>query len=102
VSSSSITGAHRRSEFNWLLHFVFPVGTSIILVYSLVKSFTPFPGGSVNWSPAIVGGWLVLGVVVLFVMHARGDEDWMKRAGEIVGERRERPDELEHLHRERI
>jgi amino acid transporter len=93
---------HRRSEFNWLLHFVFPVGTSIILGYSLVKSFTPFPAAPYNWSPAIVGGWLVLGVVVLFVMHARGDEDWMQRAGEIVGERRERPDELEHLHRERI
>src|SRR5580693_2875459 len=34
---------HRRREFNWVLHFIFPVGTTAILIYSLVKSFSPFP-----------------------------------------------------------
>jgi amino acid transporter len=92
----------RRSEFNWLLHFVFPVGTSVVLGYSLVKSFSPFPASPYNWSPAIVGGWLLLGVLVLVVMKARGGEKWLDRAGEIVGERPETRDELEHLHRERV
>src|SRR5207248_4672374 len=27
----------RRDEFNWILHFIFPVGTSVVLGYSLVK-----------------------------------------------------------------
>ena len=92
----------RRQEFNWILHFVFPVGTSAILIYSLIKSFSPFPESPYNWSPAIVGGWLVLGVVVLLVMRARGNEDWLDRASEIVSERPETADELAHLHRERV
>src|ERR1700730_13731163 len=29
----------RRDEFNWILHFVFPIGTSAVLIYSLDKSF---------------------------------------------------------------
>jgi amino acid transporter len=92
----------RRHEFNWLLHFVFPVGTSVVLGYSVVKSFTPFPASPYNWSPAIVGGWLLLGVAILVYMRARGNEHWLDRAGEIVGERPETADELERLHRERV
>ena len=56
---------HRRREFNWLLHFVFPVGTTAVLIYSLVKSFSPFPASPYNWSPVIVGAWMLLGVGVL-------------------------------------
>jgi amino acid transporter len=92
----------RRSEFNWLLHFVFPVGTSVVLGYSLVKSFTPFPASPYNWSPAIVGGWLLAGVGILVLMKIRGNEDWLDHAADIVGERPETADELEHLHRERV
>ena len=92
----------RRSEFNWLLHFVFPVGTSAILIYSLIKSFSPFPASPYNWSPAIVGGWLLAGVAILVIMRLRGDEDWLERAGEIVDERPETADELAHLHADRV
>ena len=51
----------RRDEFNWILHFVFPVGTSIVLLYSLDKSFNPLPAYPGNWAPWLVIGWFVAG-----------------------------------------
>ena len=62
----------RRSEFNWFLHFILPVGTSIVLLYSLYKSFTPFPAYPYNWSPAIVGVWFLIGVGVLALPALEG------------------------------
>jgi amino acid transporter len=84
----------RKSGFNWIYHVIFPIGTSAVLIYSLIKSFTPFPASPNNWSPLIVGVWMLLGVGVLFVMRARGNEDWLERASEIIEERPEAPDEL--------
>jgi amino acid transporter len=86
----------RRQEFNWLLHFVFPVGTSLILIYSLYASFNPFPAPPYNLSPFIVGAWLLIGIGVLVWLRLRGNEEWLQKAGEIVGERRETPEELAH------
>src|ERR1700704_4947387 len=83
-----------RQEFNWILHFVFPVGTSLILIYSLYASFNPFPAAPYNLSPFIVGAWLAIGIAVLVSLRLRGNEEWLARAGEIVEERRETPDEL--------
>lgn len=84
----------RESGFNWIYHLVFPVGTSAILIYSLIKSFTPFPASPNNWSPVIVGGWMLLGVGVLVLMRMRGNEDWLERASEIIEERPAAPEEL--------
>jgi amino acid transporter len=84
----------RRQEFNWILHFVFPVGTSIVLIYSLYESFNPFPAYPYNLSPFIVGAWLLIGIGVLVALRLRGNEEWLAKAGEIVGERRETPEEL--------
>jgi hypothetical protein len=75
---------HRRAEFNWLLHFIFPVGTTAVLIYSLVKSFSPFPASPNNWSPVIVGAWMLLGAGVLVILKVRGGETWLKKAGEII------------------
>ena len=86
----------RRQEFNWILHFVFPVGTSLILIYSLYASFNPFPAPPYNLSPFIVGAWLLIGIAVLVWLRLRGNEEWLQKAGEIVGERRETPEELAH------
>jgi amino acid transporter len=71
---------HRRREFNWLLHFVFPVGTTAVLV----KSFSPFPASPNNWSPVIVGAWMLVGVGVLVFLKVRGGEAWLDKAGEII------------------
>ncbi len=85
-----------RDEFNWILHFVFPVGTSVVLIYSLYKSFVPLPAEPFNLAPAIVGIWLVIGIGILIVLKIRGNEEWLAKAGDIVEERVETADELEH------
>jgi amino acid transporter len=86
----------RRQEFNWILHFVFPVGTSLVLIYSLYASFNPFPAFPYNLSPFIVAAWLIIGIVFLVGLRMRGNEEWLKKAGDIVAERRETPEELAH------
>jgi amino acid transporter len=86
----------RRSEFNWILHFVFPVATSAVLVYSLDKSFRPLPAYPGNWAPKLVAIWFVIGVVILVVLKVRGGEDWLEKAGQITSERPESAEEAAH------
>jgi amino acid transporter len=88
-----------RSEWNWIYHLIFPVGTSLVLIYSVYKAFWPLPAHPYYWSPFIAAGWLILGIVVMLVMTARGDKTWLHRAGEVIGERPETPEELATQHR---
>jgi amino acid transporter len=84
-------GEH-RAEFNWLLHLVFPLVSSIVLILAIFFTFYPPAGfGSppaepYSWAPVIDGVWLVIGIAVLFWMRARGKEDWLLNAGEAIGE----------------
>jgi amino acid transporter len=86
----------QRAQFKWILHFLFPVGTSVILLYSLYKSFDPFPVHPYNWSPFIVGAWLLAGIAVLVVLKVRGNEAWLTKAGAVIEERPETAEELRH------
>lgn len=70
-----------RTEFNPLLHFVFPLLSSAALIYAIYKSFQPAPASPYKWSPVIDGIWLLIGVTILLVMRSRGREDWLQRAG---------------------
>jgi amino acid transporter len=76
-----------RAEFSWLLHFVFPLGTSAILIYSLYASFVPVPASPNNWSPAAAGIWLLLGILILIWMKLSGNETWLSKAADIIEER---------------
>ena len=84
-------GEH-RAEFNWILHFVFPLVSSIVLVLAMWFTFFPPAGyGSppaepYNYAPFIDAAWLVLGVIILVWMRARGQEQWLLNAGEAVAE----------------
>lgn len=75
----------RRSEFNWFTHFILPVGTSLILLYSLYKSFSPLPASPYKWSPEIVAGWFLIGVGILVMLRRRGP-DWFDSARDIADE----------------
>jgi amino acid transporter len=75
-----------RSEFNILLHVLFPLISSAALIYAVYKSFSPAPASPYNWSPVVDGVWLLIGVVILLVMRARGREDWLARAGASLAE----------------
>ncbi len=73
-----------RSEFNWILHLVFPIASSLVLLYAIYASFpltTPY-----DLAPLVDGAWLVIGVVLLFALRARGNEDWLTKAGQSIGD----------------
>ena len=86
----------RRDEFNWFWHLIVPVATSIVLLYSLDKSFNPLPAYPGNWAPWLVIAWFLGGVAILLVLKARGGEDWLQKAGQITAERPETVAEAAH------
>jgi amino acid transporter len=73
-----------RAEFNWILHFVFPILSTGVLLYAIYKSFpltTPF-----DLAPIVNVVWLAIGIVILIVLRARGNEEWLNKAGASIGE----------------
>lgn len=73
-----------RSEFNWVLHLIFPIVSTGVLLFAIYKSFplsTPF-----DLAPWVDGGWFVIGIVILIVLRARGNEEWLLKAGESIAE----------------
>ena len=89
---------YRRSHFNFILHFIFPVGTTAVLIYSLIKSFSPFPSSPNNWSPFIVGLWMLLGVGILVMLRLRGGETWLEKAGAIIDDSTQTSEQEEATH----
>ena len=74
----------RRGEFNVILHALFPVVSTIVLVYAIIKSFplaSPF-----DLAPIVTSGWFVVGIVILLYLRSRGHEDWLAKAGESIAE----------------
>ena len=76
----------RRSEFNPLLHGVFPLFSTIALIYVGYKSIVPLPSMPVGAAPYLVGVWLVAGAVLVGVMSRTGKEEWLVKAGEAAHE----------------
>ena len=73
-----------RDEFNWILHVVFPIVSTLVLLYAIYKSFplaTPF-----DLAPLVDGAWFVVGIVILLYLRARGNEEWLLKAGESIAE----------------
>jgi amino acid transporter len=84
-------GEH-KAEFNWLLHFIFPLFSSIVLVLAIYFTFFPpegygsAPAAPYNMAPLIDLVWFLLGVGVLVYLRARGQEEWLRNAGDAIGE----------------
>ncbi|HXF19492.1 MAG TPA: APC family permease [Streptosporangiaceae bacterium] len=81
----------RRAEFNVFKHIVFPVVSTAVLIYAVLVSFQPVctttcPASPYNWAPVVDGGWLVLGLLVLVWYRSQGREDWIRNAGQALGE----------------
>ena len=73
-----------RDEFNWILHLIFPVASTLVLLYAIYKSFpltTPF-----DLAPIVNGVWLLIGIGILLFLRARGNEEWLTKAGKSIGD----------------
>jgi amino acid transporter len=68
-----------RSEYNPILHLVFPVVATVAFLWVLYKSFNPLPTGPAAWALPLAVAWFLLGVGVLIVMRRRGDA-WLRKA----------------------
>ncbi len=90
----------KRGEFNPLLHFLIPLGSSVALgwvFYENVASLHPFdPNTYFDYSPLMVIIWTAVGIGILTVMHLRGKEEWLFKAGEAAHERLETAEEAAH------
>jgi amino acid transporter len=56
------------AEFSWLLHIVFPVLSTLSLLWVAYKSVVPLPKTPLRYAPILVGVWLVAGVLVLLTV----------------------------------
>ena len=75
-----------RSEFNIFYHVIFPALSLAALIWLGYELFNPFPTPPLVYALPTVGAWLLIGVVILVVMRARGKEEWLTRAGESAFE----------------
>ena len=87
-----------RSEFNIFYHAVFPLLSTLALIWLGYELFNPFPTVPLVWALPTIGIWFLLGVGILFVMRARGKEEWLTRAGESAFEVPETPESTEPAH----
>ncbi len=79
-------GEH-KAEFNIVLHLIFPVIASAVLIYAVYASFFPtLPAEPYIYAPIIDGVWLIIGIGILLYLRARGEEDWLLKAGQAIGE----------------
>ena len=90
----------RRDQFNIWLHFIIPLVSTVSLLVLAYNVVTTIPAAPVGYAVPIVIGWIVIGVVLLFVFRAVGHTDWVARAGDAVEERPATTEEVAGLHGE--
>lgn len=73
----------KPAEFRTRLHLVCPLVSTIAMVWVGVKSVIPFPAGYLKYAPALVGVWIVLGIVVTYGMR-HSIAKWLPQAAEKV------------------
>jgi amino acid transporter len=76
----------RPQEFHLVLHALFPLISSVAILWVAYRSVVPLPAAPISYAPAIVVGWFVVGVFVLLVMKLIGRERWLLRAGSAANE----------------
>lgn len=76
----------RRVEFSLFMHAIFPLVSTIALIWVAFKSIIPLPAAPLLYAPLLVLGWLVLGAVLLAVMRRAGRESWLLKAGQVAHE----------------
>jgi amino acid transporter len=65
----------RRAEFNGVLHLIFPLLSTIALLWVGYKSVVPLPPAPVRYAPWLVGAWIAIGLVLLVALPRIGKSD---------------------------
>jgi amino acid transporter len=77
----------KRDEFNPWLHLLFPVVSSIALVWVAWKSLDPLPAAPVSYAPIVAGLWLIFGLLTLWGLHRSGRQEWKTLSQQIFDDR---------------
>jgi hypothetical protein len=48
------------------------------------KSVVPLPAWPVSLAPFITIGWIIIGLIVVFVLSRSGRAEWLQRAGDVL------------------
>jgi amino acid transporter len=72
------------AEFRWIPHALFPMISTLAVLWVAYKSIVPLPTGALAYAPAIVVLWLLAGIIVLSVSKGLGREEWLRAAGEAA------------------
>jgi amino acid transporter len=71
----------KRDEYNPLLHLVFPVLSTVAVLFVGYKSIVPLPQAPDRYALVIFTVYTVLGACLLAYFKWRGREEWLDRAG---------------------
>ena len=77
----------RGAEFHPVLHGLFPLVSTVAVLWVAYKSIVPLPPGPLAYAPVIVSLWLLAGVSILIVSKTLGRDRWLlapEAAPEIV------------------
>ncbi len=72
------------AEYNRFTHLIVPIASSLLLLFVGYKTLFPLPSGVNAWAPIVAIGWLVIGVVIVMVLSARGRLGTLGRAGKAM------------------
>jgi amino acid transporter len=79
-----------RASFNPLIHAIIPLATTIALVWVGWKSIEGLhilsPQGYLDWVPAVVAAWVIVGVLLVLVVSGTGNREWLEQAGRSVAD----------------
>jgi amino acid transporter len=60
-----------KAEFSMIRHGILPIAGAIIFTLALWFSVVPLPAAPLSYFPAVIAGWIVIGVVVMYIIEAR-------------------------------
>jgi amino acid transporter len=58
----------RPAEFSPVLHFLFPLLSTVSMVWVAYHSVVPLPEAPLRYAPILVGGWLLAGLLILWTV----------------------------------
>lgn len=76
----------KRGEFQIWPHVVCPLFSTGVLICVGVASIVPLPEGPLRYAPVLIMGWIVAGLILLWLMRRHGKEYWLLKAGEVAQE----------------
>jgi amino acid transporter len=79
----------RGAEFHPVLHAIFPLVSSVAVLWVAYKSIVPLPPGPLAYAPAILGFWFFTGITIVFVSRTLGRERWLLAAEAAAAEKAE-------------